>query len=135
MNFNDLSKYEINPTVAVVALLSILLVSKLYFRLCKNKKVFGNRTLKVKICPFCEAVNGPKYVDCFSCGKSIQRHQKGVVCHQCGYLGEMNLYKKNSEHSVTFLMFLFFSHFHLFCQQFFITHILVVRKFVPIVGE
>ena len=79
-------------------------MSKCYLHFVKNKDVHKDPIVKRKICPFCNTINNAKYEHCIKCNKRVGPNQRNIVCHHCGYIGEMDDYKNNTEFVVTLLL-------------------------------
>ena len=95
---------ENTKTILFISLFAILIVSKIAFRLTINKNLNSNRFLKVKSCPFCDTKFDRKEKYCKACAKEPDKNQRIVICYNCGYIGEKDLYSKNSEYVVTFFL-------------------------------
>lgn len=95
-----------NSLYIYLAILAFILLAKLYHRFKYNRNFYKNTILKEKICPFCHYKNDKNYFNCKSCGMAVDQRKIDLVCYNCGFFGEFNKYKNNSEYIWT-LLFLF----------------------------
>ena len=98
LNFEEISSY------AVFAFVFFILTLKMIYKVFVNKRFNLNPKISKKICPFCNEEYGIGNVKCQNCDKYVDEFQKNIVCHNCGYMGEMDRYVNNSEFTITILL-------------------------------
>ena len=87
----------------ILIYIAFMLLLKLMYKFIINKNFNKNIVLNKKICPFCKHENSTDYRICSNCKLCVSKDQKNIVCHNCGYFGEMDRYVKNSEFTITIL--------------------------------